>query len=258
MKIAICDDSKQDVYSLKTMIEKSRYCPSDIEIFEFSSGEKLLECFLAFDAVFLDLHMDGMNGSEVGARLRKKDPEVMILFYTDYDMNASRILKARPWGYLMKGMSNKELMISINEVLKILSEKMETKITITNDGNVIMLRLADVLYISIQGKGSKVWLTKRAAKKYDVPYDGVEGAGIKSAIKLEDYYEKLRKHGFIYGNVSYIINANHIERRVKNSVILTDGIELSISRSRKTEFDVEFGHYWGVQCGRKRVRSDGD
>lgn len=86
MRIAICDDCYTDIVMLEKMIRESCFCPVNIEFFEFSDGKLLLEKYDFFDALFLDIQMKTSNGSVVGERIRRLDPDVMIFFYTGYDM----------------------------------------------------------------------------------------------------------------------------------------------------------------------------
>ncbi len=256
MKIAICDDCQADMERLKLLMSSSNACPEDIEFYEFNSGIRLLEEYIPFDAVFLDIQMEEMDGRVVGEKVREKDPDVMIFFYTGYDVSASQVFRARPQGYLMKGMKSKELLWNLDSICEELSQREKHRLPVTCDGKAFVLNISDILYISLLNKGSKIWITDYAAERLGVSYNKLEGAGIKSSTKIDEYYSQLKSHGFIYGSKSYIINANHVEVRFKNSVRLSNHQELTISRSRKDEFDAEFGHYWGVHYRRERLKRD--
>ncbi len=256
MKIALCDDCKADMERLKQWILASKFCPHDVELYEFSNGKDLLEHYIAFDAVFLDIQMEGMNGSITGEHIRALDQDVMILFYTGYDMAASKIFRCRPQGYLLKGMNKKDIELNLDTILEELSGKLKQKFPVAGDGKMFILNISDILYVSIFNKGTKIWLTEQAANRLAIPYSNVERAGIKSAVKLDEYYEQLNQFGFWYGNKSYIINVNHVVMRIKNIVQLSDGQELTISRSKKAEFDRAFARHWGVHYGRERRTGD--
>ncbi len=64
MKIAVCDDSREDRDALRALLEA---CGHDFEIREYGSGAELYadmgyvrECGI----VFLDINMEGMDGLE--------------------------------------------------------------------------------------------------------------------------------------------------------------------------------------------------
>ncbi len=253
MKIAICDDCQEDITTLKRLIKENSHCPKYMECYEFYSGKELLNAGQSFDVVFLDIQMKEMDGNVVGEKLRKEDPDVMILFYTGYDMNASQIFKCRPQGYLLKDGNSEELHQSLSAVLKELNDRTARKLAVAGDGQVLVFNLSDILYISIFNKGTKIWITDLAAKRVGILPDKIERPGIKSPTKLDVYYNMLKEAGFLYGSKSYIINAAHVEVRKNGSVQLSDGTELTISRSRKNMFDKEFGHYWSICYNRERT-----
>ena len=86
MNIAICDDDK----SFRDLLEKHlRNYFNDrnisLNIFQFPSGEKLLENQLLFDLVFLDVEMGNINGIDTGKELKRRNPHNIIFVITSYD-----------------------------------------------------------------------------------------------------------------------------------------------------------------------------
>ena len=49
---------------------------SQVEVRVFSSGRELMENYQPYDAVFLDIDMQGMNGIETGKAIRSVDTDV--------------------------------------------------------------------------------------------------------------------------------------------------------------------------------------
>ena len=84
MKIAVCDDSREDRGALRALLEA---CGHDFEIREYGSGEELYadmgyvrECGI----VFLDINMEGMDGLEAAGRIKAECPKVHIVLVTAY------------------------------------------------------------------------------------------------------------------------------------------------------------------------------
>lgn len=248
MKIAICDDRREDILCLRTLIEESRYCPENVEICEYSNGQELLDNYLKFDAVFLDMQMKGMDGKQTAEEIRKRDPHVTLSFYSGFETPANLVLRSRPHSYLMKNSDRDEIIQDIDQILRELTEKEEIpKVVAIFDGSALILDLSDILFISINNKGTEIWLTGEMAEKILGPLKKNQAMAVKSSVKITEYYQQLKDYGFIYANKSYIVNVRNVLRRETYSVTLKGGVELSISRSRKKEFDEGFGKYWKIK-----------
>lgn len=246
MKIAICDDNLEDIRYLEKLILESGYCLGERVFNEFLSGEELLDNFSKFDIIFLDIKLDGMEGTEVAEAIRLRDAKVPIAFYTGYEASASRIFKVRPLSYLIKG--KKELKSLVNKTLQELCEEQKRPdVLVEYDGKMYVLQLSDILYVSISDKGSAIFLTdEKAYELFGKNQDSYKQEHIiKSGVRIEAYYDQLSRYGFLYAKKSYIINAQHVIARGKDSVLLKGHYELSVARSKKKEFDSQLVKYWG-------------
>ena len=72
----------------------------------------------------------------------------------------------------------------------------------------------------------------------------VKGFTIKSKRKVEEYYNELKDHGFVYAKVSYIINVRHVTGYFKEYVQLTGGTQLAVARSKRAQFEKELSSFW--------------
>ena len=86
MNIAICDNDMDFVLKLKACIDDYLARSNLAGVYElFSSPAKLLDAdLLAADVVFLDVDMPEINGIEAAGLLRRKYPDVVLVFVTDY------------------------------------------------------------------------------------------------------------------------------------------------------------------------------
>lgn len=255
MKIAICDDCLSDIEYLKDLIKSSELCPANMNFYEYTSGKELLDNYIDFDAVFLDMRMKGMNGKVTAENIRKRDSQVILSFYSGYAAAASQILKCHPFSYIMKDSDRADMLTDIELVLKeIIRKKNMIRLPVTWDGTVFFLHLSDILYISIYNKGSLIRITDEKANEIWGPEEMPADKSIKSAVKMDAYFEQLKGYGFVYASKSYIINSENVVAKLKDSVKMKGGCELSISRSRKKDFDYGFSKYWGIRYNRERVK----
>ena len=249
MKIALCDDCRDDIMQLEKLIKESNFCPENLYFFEYLSGEELLNNYMDFDLIILDMCMgEGLNGVETAKNIRKRDAKVIIMFYSDYESKASKISSVRPYNYILKKYSNEEMLQNLDMVLEEIQLRIEPpKIPIVCKGQVFMLQISDIVYIQIYKKGSEIWLTDK--KRQEICKQTIE-----TSTKLKEYYEVLGKYGFIYASASYIINAEKVMSRQKSSVILQGNHNLPVARRLKKLFDEELGKYYGVSYRQERKK----
>ncbi len=248
MRIAICDDYQEDIEYLRQLILECEICPKEVELSVFYTGEELLKNFSKFNLIFLDIKLNGINGIQTAELIRLKDQEVPIVFFTNFDLQTSKVIKTHPIHYLIKRDSMEQNKAMIHDVLKKVCNQEEVpRLFVAYGGKTFILPLSDILYISILDKGTAIWLTDE--RRLEIfgelkRNQDLMAQTIKSGVKLETYYEKLKNNGFIYAKKSYIINAQLIISRYKDSVLLKGGYELTIARSKKKQFDDQFTEFW--------------
>lgn len=81
--IGICDDQKEIVIELKKMLEaylSAQNC--SYELYLFLNGESLFGQIDKINVVFLDIEMPGMDGIELGRKIKQINPECKIIMAT--------------------------------------------------------------------------------------------------------------------------------------------------------------------------------
>lgn len=176
MKIAILDDCSADIGFLETLILESNInnslilddnCQAKAEFYEFADGGTLLAEFDAFDIIFLDINLGtGMNGLQTAERIRERDTEVMLVFYSASDLPGSKITKYQPDDYLVKRSAREELRSAVKRILnQAMKKRADPKVVVSYDARLYVLQSSEILYISIFEKGSGIWLTNEGASK---------------------------------------------------------------------------------------------
>lgn len=84
---------------------------------EAASGEGLLEALEAAqpDLILMDIHMPGQNGIALTRRVKKRFSDIAILMLTMFedDQSVFAAMKAGASGYVLKGISNEDMIVSI-------------------------------------------------------------------------------------------------------------------------------------------------
>ena len=125
LNIAIVDDLKLDRERLSADLRSyfARRPDLDMKLTEFESAEQLMEAYQpgAFDVLFLDILMGGLNGIQLAGKLREIDQKVLIIFLTSSPEFAFDAFPVHPFDYLMKPYEYERLEAVLAEVLHALS-----------------------------------------------------------------------------------------------------------------------------------------
>lgn len=106
MMVFICDDEQQELALIQTCLERAAAeLSADIEVTVFHSGETLLKAVEegARPALaILDIYMEGLNGMEVGQKLRALMPDLLLAFLTTSRDHAVDAFELEALHYMVK------------------------------------------------------------------------------------------------------------------------------------------------------------
>lgn len=226
MKVAICDDNRQDLLLLSDLLRQ--YDPGT-EVFPFSSAQALYDSTetAAYDAVILDIEMEAPNGYEIALRLARQQNHPIILFATH-----SAAYAVQGYGiafrYLLKPLQAEILAEAMDAIRQELGSN---RLTVVLDGTSHVLSAQDILYaevinhlVTIHTAHEK--LTCRAS--------------------LKDLMCQLPGRWFCTPHQSYVVNMLHIRTVSNQEVRMMDGSVIPVSRRRQQEFLRNFHRFLGV------------
>ena len=241
LEIAVCDDCATERECLIREICASRYYKSDMTIHEFDAGERLLDAMehIAFDAVFLDIQMEGMDGNAVAREIRKKDINLVLAFYTGFAEPSVYSFEVQPYRYLMKNTSEEQKQKSVDDVLEKAECNSSVPLLQASIGRrQLFVKAKDIIYIEKYKRYTRVYLPEQVLGLYQITL-GKHGEypEIKVQEKLCDIYEKLKRYGFGYPHDSYIVNFHYLCACTSQTIQMA-GVEnkFLIARSKAKEF----------------------
>lgn len=219
IRVAICDDEPDFIKLFQNELERTLK-QLDIKhvITCYSSGRKFLKELENFDAVFLDIDMPEMNGMEIARYINKIHP-IPILFLTAYNELVYSSIRFQPFRFIRKDHLDSELeeaVFALNEYIHIQFQKHSVCLH-TPNGDLAM-SIGEIKYAEIYGHWIKIH-TK--GKKVFNCYGS-----------LKDFEEQWEKYDFVRTHKSYLVNARYIYSIRKDTVILEDGEEVILSRSK--------------------------
>lgn len=155
MKIAICDDSKQDAQRIHQSILHQNTVENsfeNIEITTYLDGSELI-CDLQnnkkFDVIFLDIKMKRIDGFKTAKYIRSYNQSVMIFFTTSLAAFMPKAFLFEASGYLIKPIQYKDVQNALLQVLK--KRKSNDNIIVLETKNQIRnIELQKIISITVQ------------------------------------------------------------------------------------------------------------
>lgn len=228
--IAIIDDELIQREYLFAIL-KSWKSSNDFNIKMFNNAEAFLfdyENNKDFDILLLDIEMEKLNGIELAKKIRKDNERVQIIFITGFIDYISLGYDVSALHYLIKPVSNDKLYQVLDKAINILSKK-EANIIIKVDGQNIIIKLNDIMYIESLGH----YISINTINK--------EEFIIKNGINK---FKNELNSSFIIPHRSYIVNLKYIKIITKNSIILDNNKEIPIAKNNFEQLNKAFIKYY--------------
>lgn len=128
-RLLIADDEMIERAVLYKMLSKN--LEGQCEIYQAENGRQALELYEKekIQIAVLDIEMPGINGIQVAERIREKDKECVIIFLTAFDefSYAKKAISVRAIDYVLKPYDENELMLVIEEAMRMVSEQSQRK-----------------------------------------------------------------------------------------------------------------------------------
>ena len=215
-RIAVCDDEKIVREEVGKFIQEWN---SEAEIRTFLCGEDLLEDYRFYDAVFLDIDMQGMNGIEVGKAIRCMDRDVKIVYLTAYRDYVAGAFGVHAFQYLLKPVNKEEIINVLEEIFRY-RKKLNEKIILdfhTVDG-IVCLPVESVYFFEYENRRIRIVTQKEE-------YYMVERIG-NIAKRMMDF-------GFSMPHQSFSVNMLHVKNVKGQHIYLDNGMEIPLSQKKQ-------------------------
>ncbi len=188
-------------------------------IYLYSSGEALLSTSKAFDMVFLDYQMPGMDGMEVARELRRRNLTCSIVFVTSYPEFVFEAFEVQPYRFLCKPVAAEQIKTLMTGFIR--EQKRLAPITVMVDGEQVVIQSKDILYVEGDGKYCIIRTMKET---------------YNSSKTLAQVHALLPQHCFYRSHKSFVLNLYSIHSFEQGVVKLTNGEIARIGRSKIPEF----------------------
>ena len=233
IEIIICDDEIKDLQDIsKIVCEVCLNEVIDYNLKTYSSGEEMLDQTYSMDIGILDISMSELNGIDLGRELKKRFPEVKLIYITSYEKYCQQVInKVHAFSFLTKPVKYENVREQIVDLLDSMENdasgrNREFYDVTTSDKHkieVLKLDLKDILYFEYIKSARKIKIVCRN-DSYEFSY------------VMEKLTNELREFGFEVNCRGMLVNMRHI-RKVKGYLLHMDnGQEISLSQKRKADF----------------------
>ncbi|QFJ56268.1 response regulator transcription factor [Pseudobutyrivibrio xylanivorans] len=224
INVCIVEDDLEQANLLKDYISKYEstskeqfnisYLPDGIDLVDDYNGQ--------FDIILLDIQMKHLDGMAAAEKIRKIDPDVIIIFITSTVQYAVQGYAVDALGYVLKPVPFTQFTQLFDKATtRVKSKRQHVYIKVSVDDKQLKLDCDTVHYV--ESSRNNVILH-------------CDDEDYVTAGPLKKFEEMLMTHGFSKCHNAYIINLSFVEAVQKEEVILTSGEVLPISRARKKEF----------------------
>ncbi|MGG4439543.1 LytR/AlgR family response regulator transcription factor [Brevibacillus fortis] len=230
-RVAICDDEEKHREFVKSIL-MTLSIKANIEfvIESFGSGEQLVsyyECHeTPFHILILDIEMGGMNGIQTARKIRGlNNLDEQIIFLTSYPKYMVESFDVMTFQYLIKPIAPsilEEKIIKLHQYFQALNKKY---MVIKSGYEEVVLKYDEL--ISIEAAKS---LTIKSKLHFTTTNQTYESKGI-----ISHYAMALKDCNFLQIHRSIIINLLHVRKFASGVVLMSNGLELPIGRSKIKE-----------------------
>lgn len=235
MNMLICDDDTnitKQVVSLINKFEKSNKLKFNIKI--FNNGDEVLKEDYYSDFAIIDVEMPGISGIKLSEKLKKANPDIIIIILTSFTNYLDAAMKIKVFRYLSKPIDKMRFFNNLTEAIIEYKRISKTVIVESND-EIHILKTKDILFIENLKYGSKL-VTKR-------------GDYITKQKPKEWYTVIDQPICFAYSHNSIIVNLQNVIDFNKTTVILrkseNETVTTYISQRKYSSFKKSFFKYAG-------------
>lgn len=230
MRIAICDDDLQ--WRQKILEFTNAYAAANpercVSFTAFEWGSELMEAARktgGFDVYILDILMHGMNGIELGSRLRQMGFDGKIIYLTSTLDFAYDAFKVKAYNYLLKPLKKDVFFAALDEAYHTLAERKSKAIIVRTKDSSIRISFDNIEYAE---------LCKRTVVYHLVGGKVLETISIRTGF-TEAVHALLQDSRFIRCGASMVANMHHITMVEKDGLLFRNQRKVYLPRKACSE-----------------------
>lgn len=237
IRAIVVDDEPYSCQALQALLKK--HCPEVLVEAACNSAQEAERAIkeLKPQLVFLDIEMPHRNGFELLELFTP--PDFQVIFTTSYDQYAIKAIRFSALDYLLKPVDPKELQAAVAKAdqrsSELLKQQLQVLLQNLRDPVAASNKIALPTLEGLQMVAVDSILYCTASSNYTI-FAMKDKKKRTISRTLKEIEEMLEDHGFLRIHHSHLVNVNAIEKYIRGeggTVVMIDGAELDVSRSRK-------------------------
>ena len=167
-EVAICDDNSSFIEDMEQMLLASGLAREEAAFHEYSSGEELIQDCVNYeqiDLLILDIQMGGMDGNRTARQFRNHFPSSVLVFCSGVYGPTVNAFEAEPYRYLMKSYSDEQMGKELRAIIQEMKKRHGAPVIVGAwKQSMVRLRPEEILYISIERGGSRIYADPSVVK----------------------------------------------------------------------------------------------
>lgn len=225
MKIAICDDDRNELLQIQTLLDLyAQERQMEFIVKEYYNSFELASAAAneTFQIYLLDVLMPVLNGIDLAREIRLTDKAADILFLTSSPEFAVESYMVKASNYLLKPVQKETLFQALDDIFIRQINEAGASIIVKTTIGVHKIHLTSLVYVE--------------ALNRIVIYHLKTGEQITSAERFSSVCDSLMQHSeFLLPHRSYLVNMNYIRSITASDMLLQSGKSIPLAQRRVSE-----------------------
>lgn len=231
MKIAICDDQKEEREQLKeALYQLEKEEKIEFTILEYDSPENLYkDCTAREDLkiVFLDVYMEHVLGTDAAKKMRALGYRGSIIFCTSSEDHALEGFRVQADGYLVKPYTYEEFKEALARLTELIHNEGK-RISFVSERIEYEIPITDVIMIEASNKGCVVHTTNE---------------DLFTWTRLKEFAENVSTDNFYQVGRYYLVNMDAIEQVKEDQIILNKNLFVDMPKREVIKIKQDINNY---------------
>jgi len=227
MRIAICDDEPKMQECIEEAIKDwANSHKYQMDILKYPDAESFLFVWpnISFDLAFLDIKMKTMDGVELAEHIRRTDKDMMIVFVTSFKQYVLKGYDVNALHYLIKPLSVAKLLPILDRAHMVWNSYKKLALLVSDKNGQVKIMYNDIYYISMFSHMASIHTLDKSFKWRKTADELLE--------LLPDYFVRCHR--------SYIVNLLKTDCVYKDSLLLSNGEKIPVSRNNSKKVNDTF------------------